>query len=45
MKQFPNRIIDIIDELIEQYLDKDNPNLVGYDYLFDKIQNGLSEIC
>lgn len=24
---------------------KDNPNLVGYDYLFDKIQNGLSEIC
>jgi len=24
---------------------KDNPNLVGYDYLFDKIQNGLKEIC
>jgi len=24
---------------------KDNPNLVGYNYLFDKIQNGLSEIC
>ena len=24
---------------------KDNPNLVGYDYLFDKIQNGLVEIC
>jgi len=23
----------------------DNPNLVGYDYLFDKIQNGLKEIC
>jgi len=23
----------------------DNPNLVGYDYLFDKIQSGLSEIC
>ena len=23
----------------------DNPNLVGYDYLFDKIQNGLCEIC
>jgi DNA sulfur modification protein DndE len=23
----------------------DNPNLVGYDYLFDKIQEGLSEIC
>jgi len=24
---------------------KDNPNLVGYDYLFDKIQNGLKMIC
>lgn len=24
---------------------KDNPNLVGYDYLFDKIQEGLEEIC
>ncbi len=24
---------------------KDNPNLVGYDYLFEKIQNGLSELC
>ena len=23
----------------------DNPNLVGYDYLFDKIHNGLTEIC
>jgi len=23
----------------------DNPNLVGYDYLFDKIQEGLREIC
>jgi DNA sulfur modification protein DndE len=23
----------------------DNPNLVGYDYLFDKIQEGLKEIC
>ena len=23
----------------------DNPNLVGYDYLFDKIQSGLAEIC
>lgn len=22
-----------------------NPNLVGYDYLFDKIEKGLSEIC
>lgn len=24
---------------------RDNPNLVGYDYLFDKIQDGLKEIC
>lgn len=24
---------------------KENPNLVGYDYLFDKIHNGLEEIC
>ncbi|MPM74181.1 hypothetical protein SDC9_121166 [bioreactor metagenome] len=22
----------------------DNPNLLGYDYLFDKIQSGLAEI-
>ena len=24
---------------------KDNPNLVGYDYLFDKIHIGLEAIC
>jgi DNA sulfur modification protein DndE len=24
---------------------KNNPNLVGYDYLFDKIQSGLSDLC
>lgn len=24
---------------------KENPHFVGYDYLFDKIQRGLSEIC
>lgn len=24
---------------------KDNPNLVGFNYLFDKIQIGLEEIC
>lgn len=23
----------------------DNPNLIGYDYLFDRIENGLKEIC
>ncbi len=24
---------------------KNNPNLVGYDYLFDRIQEGIAEIC
>jgi DNA sulfur modification protein DndE len=24
---------------------KDNPNLVGFDYLFDKIEIGLKDIC
>ncbi|MDR2824946.1 MAG: DndE family protein [Prevotellaceae bacterium] len=24
---------------------QDNPNLVGYDYLFDKKQEGLKELC
>lgn len=24
---------------------KSNPNLVGYDYLFDRIQEGMAEIC
>ena len=23
---------------------KDNPNLIGFDYLFDKIRNGLESI-
>lgn len=31
-------------ELIYQDIEN-NPNLVGYDYLFDKIQSGISEIC
>jgi DNA sulfur modification protein DndE len=30
-------------ELINKDI-KDNPNLVGYDYLFNKIQEGLSEV-
>ena len=30
-------------ELIDKDV-KDNPNLVGFDYLFDKIHDGLSEI-
>ena len=24
---------------------KDNPNLVGFDYLFDRINEGLEELC
>ena len=24
---------------------KDNPNLVGFDYLFDRIEDGLKDIC
>ena len=24
---------------------KNNPNLVGFDYLFDRIQEGIAEIC
>ena len=24
---------------------KNNPNLVGFDYLFDRINEGLGEIC
>lgn len=24
---------------------KNNPNLVGFDYLFDRIQEGLTELC
>lgn len=31
-------------ELIKRDVD-DNPNLVGFDYLFDKIHQGLEEIC
>lgn len=36
-----------LDDGLERIYDdvKDNPNLVGYDYLFDKIQIGLSELC
>lgn len=36
-----------LDDGLERIYDdvKDNPNLVGYDYLFDKIQSGLREVC
>jgi DNA sulfur modification protein DndE len=31
-------------ELINQEI-QENPNLVGFDYLLEKIENGLKEIC
>lgn len=31
-------------ELINQEV-KENPNLIGFDYLIEKIENGLREIC
>lgn len=36
-----------LDDGLERIMEdiKDNPNLVGYDYLFDKIHLGLEEIC
>ena len=38
--------IHLDDGLQRIYADiTDNPNLVGYDYLFDKIQSGLNDIC
>lgn len=36
-----------LDDGLERIMEdvKDNPNLVGFDYLFDKIQVGLDTIC
>lgn len=36
-----------LDDGLERIMEdvKDNPNLVGYDYLFDKIHKGLESIC
>lgn len=36
-----------LDDGLERIMEdvKDNPNLIGYDYLFDKIHIGLEEIC
>lgn len=36
-----------LDDGLERIMEdvKDNPNLVGFDYLFDKIQVGLETIC
>lgn len=31
-------------EIINQEA-KENPNLIGFDYLLDKIENGLKEVC
>jgi len=36
-----------LDDGLEKFMRdiKDNPNLLGFDYLFDKIELGLNEIC
>ena len=46
-KDLPRYFKIHLDDGLQRIYDdvKDNPNLLGYDYLFDKIQNGLSEIC
>ena len=46
-KDLPRYFKMHLDDGLERiYIDvQDNPNLVGYDYLFDKIQEGLKEIC
>jgi DNA sulfur modification protein DndE len=46
-KDLPRYFKMHLDDGLQRIYDdvKDNPNLVGYDYLFDKIQEGLKEIC
>lgn len=46
-KDLPRYIKLHLDDGLEKImLDvKDNPNLIGFDYLFDKIQIGLNTIC
>ena len=36
-----------VDDGLERIMSdvKDNPNLVGFDYLFDKIKEGLNSLC
>ena len=46
-KDLPRYFKMHLDDGLQRIFDDviDNPNLVGYDYLFDKINNGLKEIC
>ena len=46
-KDLPRYFKMHLDDGLQRIYDdiKDNPNLFGYDYLFDKIQEGLREIC
>ncbi|MDH6312999.1 DNA sulfur modification protein DndE [Parabacteroides sp. PFB2-10] len=46
-KDLPRYFKMHLDDGLQRIYDdiKDNPNLVGYDYLFDKIQSGLDYIC
>jgi len=46
-KDLPRYFKIHLDDGLQRIYDdvKDNPNLIGYDYLFDKIQEGLKEIC
>ena len=42
-RYFKLHLDDGLEKIMEEV--KDNPNLVGYDYLFDKIKEGLDSIC
>lgn len=42
-RYFKMHLDDGLEKIFEDL--KNNPNLVGFDYLFDKIQVGLEEIC
>lgn len=42
-RYFKLHLDDGLERIMEDY--RDNPNLVGFDYLFDKIQVGLETIC
>lgn len=46
-KDLPHYFKLHLDDGLEKIMQdvKDNPNLVGYDYLFDKIHLGLEAIC
>lgn len=46
-KDLPRYFKIHLDDGLQRIYDdvKDNPNLVGYDYLFDKIECGLRKLC